>query len=392
MQISSAYKQRLAKAARIASAGALVVSSVGTAVASPTFAQLTSSSTSVSTSAPSATSTLTIHFKPDAGKLNGVGFVSVDFCTVAGSATDSCTGAGVAGIVAGNVTTTGFANGTPTAATTSNGISLTFGATTNPEVAATDHVITIPGATNPSSTGTYYTRIKTYNDTTGTTLYDYGESAFAIVNAVDVSGRVLENLSFSVVGESSITATNPCSADASGVAVTAANTNTTATAVKFGNMAAGTPNAVCQSVATTTNAASGFSTYVHLVRAATGTSSAAVGYMCRQTATNCGANGWADVAANSDVIQDSGFPGAWTNGTTKGLGVNANGAESVTDFNAPTAKNFKSMGGTSGVQIATKASPSNGVKTYVAYKVDVPGTQTAGIYQTQFEYITTPIF
>src|SRR5690606_29534823 len=116
----------------------------------------------------------------------------------------------------------------------------------------------------------------TFSDA-ATTPIDDGTGVFAIVDQVTVSGRVLEQMTFTVSGVAG--------GVACGTGETAsANLTTTANTVPFGNYASGTPRIGCQTVSTSTNAQGGYTT---TLRQWTGLGVASpVGAMCRQTATN----------------------------------------------------------------------------------------------------------
>src|SRR5690606_22479217 len=127
--------------------------------------------------------------------------------------------------------------------------------------------------TNPTTPGTYYARVRTFSAAAATGPLDDGTSAFAIVQSVQVEGRVLESMTFTVNGVATTTA---CGSGEQ------TNVTTTATSVNFGNYSTGSPRVGCQTVETATNAQTGFTTTLQQYTAGT----APVGAMCRQTATN----------------------------------------------------------------------------------------------------------
>lgn len=394
MQLSSAYKERLAKAARLAGAGALVVSSFGTAFAPVvSAARITSNSIQLSDTRPSATTQYKVTFRPTG--TTGIKQINLKFCEEAGNYGDTCTdptASHSAAYTAASATVAGFTDGTGpnntvdgSSSASGNVISIvltTVGAT---ESAVTDHVITLPGQTNATVAQTYYVRMITYSDT-GSTSIDAGETAFALVQPVTVSGTVLESLTFQVLAVTAGT----CGTGAATVTATTA----TATAIPFGNYVSGTPRVGCHTVSTATNATAGYSTVVQTVNPG----SAPQGAMCRQTASNCSSIGGSNTVASGDYIADAGLTStaaSWTNGTTFGLGVNANSGRQPTGgggFSGATV--YKQVVGANGVQVATFTGPdtTGASLTYVVYRSDVPSNQTAGVYQNQLEYIDTPIF
>lgn len=385
MQLSTAYKQHIAKAARVAASAALVVSSVGTAIAPQAHATaLNTVSTLISDSRTTgANPDYTISFTLEASRTTPIQQVDVQFCTTADTFGTNCTpptGLAVPANMASTVVT-GF-NDTSVAGvaaqTDANNFHVDFTGNTEDEVPATVHSIKVVGMTNPTAVGTYFTRIKTYSDA-GSTEIDQGTSAFAIVNRVTVSGRVLEQMTFTVGLVGSATA---CGAgDTSNIA-------TTVTTVPFGNFNSGSPRIGCQTVKTATNAVGGYVTTIRQVRAGAGNQ----GGMCRQTSGDCTTDGAGGSTAATDIIVDTGLtttPGAYGAGVF-GVGVSANGAEKNALFTGNNS--YRSMFGTTPIAVAGKTSPSAGVDTYVVFKADVPATQTAGVYQNSVEYVSTPTF
>lgn len=388
MQLSTAYKQRLAKAARIATAGAMVVSSVGTAMTPVAFAsgQLTTNKTEIGDSRPSNPNTkYVLKFTTPASSTTAIAQVTVKFCNAAGDFA-GCVGptgmdinAGMAGASAAGFGGSGAASPGTFSRTSAN--AFTFLPTTPAAETNIEHSIDLTGLiTNPSNQGSYYTMVRTYSDA-GTTTIDDGTSAFAIVNKVDVSGRVVESLTFTVNGVNT------------GITCGGENAAVTSTAVSipFGNFVSGTPRVACQTVATATNAVGGYTT---TIREVLGGATAVEGAMCRQTASLCVAEGGQAGVSATNVIANAGgldsTVGAWVNGTDFGLGVNANGGQPDTQYGGNTG--FRSLNGSTPIAVATFNGPTNATATTVKFKADVPATQTAGLYQNSLEYVTTPIF
>ena len=389
MKLSSAHKAQLAKVARVATAGAMVVSSVSAVFVAPVQgAALTANRTLVSDSRLStgggSNVTYTIEFTPSVST-TAIAEVQVEFCTTANDFGVSCTaptGMSVPASLAG-ATATGFAGGGATAGTFTQTAAnaFSFVPTTPGAETAIEHELLLTNLIgNASVAGTYYTRVKTFSDTPGTVAIDQGISAFAIVPKVQVTGRVLESMTFTV------------GLINSGVACgTGDTTNVTSTvsSVPFGNFQTGAPRIGCQTVTTATNAVNGYATTIKEVRGGV----SPIGGMCRQTSTGCTTDGADNTTSASDVIVDTvlnSTPAAWTNSTTFGLGVGANGAEK--DVQYGDATHYRSLFGATPIAIASKTGPATGVATYVAFKADVSSVQTAGVYQNALEYVTTPTF
>lgn len=396
MQLSSAHKKRLANVARIATAGAMVVSSLSVAIAAPAqAAALNQVTLTVNNSRPSINTGVVYALKFRPVVTTTIHTVKVEFCTTANTFGTSCTAPAGFSIdnltISGASSATGFGAGTGnagtfTAPTTSTVQYVTGGS--NPEALGTDHVLNIGAVTNPSALGTFFARIQTFSDA-GVTVVDEGTAAAVILNSVEVTGRVLEQLTFTVTGVATSTACGTGAADTS-------NITTTNTTVPFGNYNSGTPRVGCQVVATATNAVGGYATSVEQYVQGT----APIGSMCRQTSSNCtNDGGGSGVSANDSIVNVglSNNPAAWTgNGTgIFGLGVNANGGQRHTDFSSGEDFYRGFYNGSNGhakVTVALNGGPTVAVNTNVVFKSDVPASQTAGVYQNRLMYVSTPTF
>jgi hypothetical protein len=386
MKLSSAHKAQLAKIGRVTLAGAMVVGSVaGTApVSSVSAGALTSISVALSDSRPNTTATHTVSFKLPSGSTTAINQVDVKWCNTAGTFEDACTAPAGFNLITTSASAAGFkANSGATTGTFSvSGNVASFVVTTpaaeDPTMA---HTLVFPGLTNGSSTGTKYLRVRTYSDL-GSAALDTGGATYAIINPVTVSGQVLENLTFTVAPENGLVACG------TGATVTAPSAD--ATAIPFGVLTAGTSKVACQHITTATNAAAGYSVSLRHVNGGT----APQGGMCRQTAANCGTSGAStNTITATDVIADNGLtgtPAAWSEGTTKGQGVNVNGTNAQ-GFNAG-GTDYKSLMGALGLTIAAHTAPTNGDTQNVVFRVDIPAAQTAGVYQNQVEYNVTPTY
>lgn len=384
MKLSTVHKQRLSKITRVTAAAALVAGSVGGASVSSVSANaLSVNTTTITDSRPGQLTDYIINFTPPQSSTTAIAQVTVKFCNSSGSWSGCVAPTGLSlETDISSASASGFAGvGTSTAGTFNRIADNEFDFVVDTPDAEADivHTINLTGlVTNPTSAGTYYTMVQTYSDTSDT-LIDEGTSAFAILNKVDVTGRVAESMTFTVNG---VNTGSTCGGEN-------ATVTSTATSVPFGNFASGTPRVACQTIAVATNAVGGYTTSVKHVRMG----ASPQGGMCRQTSTNCTASGAASDTPAADVIVDanlSATPAAWGNGTTFGVGLNANGGQATSNYNN-VATDYLSMFNAAR-NVATSAGPTSAVNTTVKLKADVPATQTAGVYQNSFEYITTPIF
>lgn len=186
----------------VAAAVGLLLATLAPAVA-PVFvsaAQLSARSVALSSSTKSAAA---VSYKFNFTAAAVADEVVVQFCTntpLIGEFCDAPAGINLASAVEG----TGV---TDVLSQTGNTLKL------DAAVAASTNELTVTGITNPSAAGTVYARILTYaegnaaaynvgpdtNNTLGTPI-DQGSVAFAITDAVEVSGDVLEALTFCVSG------------------------------------------------------------------------------------------------------------------------------------------------------------------------------------------------
>jgi hypothetical protein len=168
----------------------------------PSFAsaaQLTERSIELTTSAKTATAvSYTVTFTPDAA----ADFVVFDFCSNSPLINTACTAPGgftLADSASASGTVTDIANNT---------IKL---ALTSALVADDPETIILTGVTNPTASGPLYARIVTYTDDQNSntpyvsatqlgTYTDNGSAAISITDNLNVSGAVLETLTFCVAG------------------------------------------------------------------------------------------------------------------------------------------------------------------------------------------------
>ena len=208
--------------------GVLGLSVLGTAslpllAGSVSAAQVTERRITLSNATPSATSvTYSVSFKPDT--TGTIGGLVVDFCgdsPIIGSTT--CT-LPTAFTLGASVTASGYTNmGTGWVTTNSlqgaaaggqKQVAVLTNSTPQSVTAGTAVSFQLTGVTNPSSTGTFYARIYTFDTSANTTTnytasgttraaspggrVDYGGVALSTANVINVSATVQEQLTFCV--------------------------------------------------------------------------------------------------------------------------------------------------------------------------------------------------
>ncbi len=186
------------KAGRIATTAALLVATIvpSFAPALASAAQLTDRSVQLSSSNEGVTAEYTFTFTAT----NTAAAVTVEFCSNTPLMPETCTAPTGMNAASGSVASGGTLLGTWTA----NKVFVTK------SVTAGVNTFTLAGITNPSGEGTIYARIVSYDNTTNAQAYasgnlgsgvqDQGAAAIAITNGIDVSGAVLESLTFCTSG------------------------------------------------------------------------------------------------------------------------------------------------------------------------------------------------
>lgn len=165
-------------------------------------AQVTERSITLSSATKGATAvTYSLEFTTPTA---GAQAIVVDFCSNSPIVGATCTAPTGMVATAATVPTAGYSK---TSSTASKVVLAKTAATT----AGEDLAVAIAGVTNSSAAGTVYARILTYADTAAAAGYidgattgspiDTGSVAFALTDAISVSGDVLETLSFCVAGE-----------------------------------------------------------------------------------------------------------------------------------------------------------------------------------------------
>lgn len=165
----------------------------------PSFAsaaQLTERSIALSTSAAKATGvSYTVTFTPAAS----ADLFVLDFCSNSPLIKADCTAP--AGFTVASATT-------PTSGATITGIDANTTKITSSLVAATQKTVVLEGITNPTASGPLYARITTYPTASDDyvdagdpgSYVDNGSAAISITDKIDVSGAVLESMTFCIAG------------------------------------------------------------------------------------------------------------------------------------------------------------------------------------------------
>ncbi|HKR81942.1 MAG TPA: hypothetical protein VJR27_02995 [Candidatus Saccharimonadales bacterium] len=353
------FKNNRARVKIILSVLALLFAAVGPAMPAHA-AQITSRKVTLSSSAPSATSTsYTFNFTlPTTG--TAVKSLDIIMCT---TASNPCSGSTPTGL-----TTTGASlTSQPTNLGAASGWTGTFstngrlqiansGNSTNPSGSQT---LVFGGITNPSTANTaFYARIVTYSDASWTTVIDTGIVAAAIANQITVSATVPESLTF-CTGTSGITSSS-C-AGATGTSVSLGVLTTTSTGV-------GTSQ-----IGVTTNASLG---YAITVNGSTLTS---------------GSNTIAALASPTASAQGSAQFGInLKSNTTPTVGSDPAGAGSAaptSNYNTANSFTFNT-----GDQIATVGTFDNFRLFTVSYIANITSVTPPGTYSTTLTYICTATF
>ncbi len=199
----------------------------------------------------SGATSVSYNFRFTAAATTAIKQINIKFCTTPGAYADACTTpTGIvttgAALSADNITGTGRTN-----TFTGNGILqtvVTSASTQSPTAITYD----ITGITNPTADNTTsYARVITYSDT-GTTEIDSTSVAFAVLDSdsIAVSATVDPNFTFTVAGVSTGGNFNGGTGNI--------NVTTTATAIPFGGLVAGTPKIAAHDVTISTNASNGY--------------------------------------------------------------------------------------------------------------------------------------
>lgn len=355
--------------------------------------QATERKVTLSSATPGATTTTyTVSFKPTA--TTNVGGIVVDFCgdsPIIGSTTCTLPSNFTLGTSPAFSNLTGIGSGgTWTAANSLQGAAaasnyqvfvLTNATAQAPTGTTTPITFNITGVTNPSSTGSFYARIYTFDTAANTTTnytasgttraaspsgrLDYGGVALSTATAINVSATVQEQLTFCV------------SKAAPG---TACSGLTTPDVV----LGSGTPKVLGTAVSTdtayhqiTTNAVNGVSV------ALKNTSSTACAGLSRDAGATCGI---AAIGAEGTLSASSGQFGLHVDNGSGGSGT----VTADTDYDGASAYNMTTATyGTYGDPISSTTGAVTDVNSLLTYAAAAAPATPAGVYTATHSLIAT---
>ncbi len=231
---------------------------------------------------------------------------------------------------------------------------------------------------NPSNSGTYYVWLNTYNNTDcSTDPVDNGVVAFAIVEAVTVSAKVLETLTFSVNGVS-----------ADNCPTTGGTKRTsTATTVPFGTVDPDSFYDSCQDLRVGTNAGNGYDVTV-------GETDQLKSDSYQINDGNCDGSCSETTAAPWSNPNNNGF--GYCLKDQPGYGDAAQTADSNwgTYYCGATTQYFKIIPDTGEneprVNIMKSLEPVSDDRIFIGFRLSVDAAQPAGSYSTTIVYVATP--
>ncbi len=205
----------------------------------------------------------------------------------------------------------------------------------------------------------YFGKVTTYTDNTCATPVDTTTVEFIYTTGQSVSVSVDPSLTFSVAGTASSTACN------------GATSNVTTTSSTFGTVTSSTNKIAVQNLTVTTNASSGYTTYVRYTAPPTSGSNT----IADHSGTNASPTAFS--AAGTAAF------GYTTNDATLGTGT-ANRFTSTPDVWAAYT--------TSNAEVAYSATGASSQTTCVGHEVGISGTTPAGSYTTTVVYTATPVY
>lgn len=237
-------------------------------------------------------------------------------------------------------------------------------ATGETPASASSRTIVLGAITNPSSAGTVYALVNTYNNTDcSTSPVDAGVVAFAITDGTVVSAIVDPTLTFTVSDNA---------AACNGVSPTA-NTSGSGTAVSLGRVNTGNLPFRSQNLAVSSNANGGYTVYARY----TGQMNDGAGHnIANWTGTNASptatwaANTEAFGYTSSDATLGTGTANRFTNGGAKFAALSTTDSEVSYAASGPVASDTNCVG----------------------YQIGVAGTTRAGSYSTTVVYTAVPVF
>ncbi len=319
--------------------------------------QITARKLAVSTSAGNTAATWTFTFTPtEATALNGITFqvcsAASGACTIPGSWTN-----------AGSAFTSLTYNGSGQASWALDNAAGYLRVKNNASAAAVTGpvVATFATVTNPTTTNeTFFVRMLTYSGDDFTTQVDNGVVAASTSQVISLSGTMDEALTF-----------------CTGTSITGTNCGTVAgSTVSFGTFSSSTPSSGTSVMAASTNGAGGY------VITASG------------SPMTCGCSGSPTIASLASQTASSAgsaqFGFNLKDNATPNVGTEVSGGGSGTAVaNYGTADQFRFVSGDS---VASAAGATDANAYTVAYIVNVPGSQAAGVYSTTMTYVATATF
>ncbi|MFM2374074.1 MAG: hypothetical protein RLZZ234_69 [Candidatus Parcubacteria bacterium] len=355
----------------------------------PTFirdadaASLTSVSDTISDSDRGVPANHTIRFTTPTGTISG------ESITITFPAQFTVNGTGATGLDFSDIDVTDDGNeitlaGSPSGttwgvSTTTSSITLTTSTTSGASVASSSVIVIEIGThatngttgdtriTNPSSAGSY-------EITVGGNMQDSGATRVAIIDDVVVTASVDTVFSFTISGVATSSSVN-------GSATTTAGSST-ATAIPFGNLTAGTTTIMAQDLQVSTNATQGFVVTVEQSQNLQSSTGADIDGFINGAYTNT-PTAW---TAPSALLANPDTWGHWGLTSEDDL----NGTEFGTDLWVAAS--------TTPRQVFQHNGPADGVtansgSTRVGYQVQISPLQEAGDdYTTTLTYIATPTF
>lgn len=146
----------------------------------------------------------------------------------------------------------------------------------------------------------------------------------------------------------------------------------------FGSLVPGTPSTLTNSLTVTTGSAFGYT-----VKAIEDHPLRLIGSLDTISDTSC------DLATPCAIADAT----PWTDNTRYGFGYNVQGTDTVADFtNSTYYRPYAIQGTDDPVTIMSRSGVATNSISTVTYKVNISGSQAAGIYQNAIQYIATPAF
>lgn len=320
-------------------------------------AQITSRKLTLSSSAPSATSTTyTFNFTvPTTG--TPVKSLDILLCTTASGTCTTFSGTTTGGSLSSQPTGLGAASGWTGTFSTNGRLQIADSSNaTNPSGAVS---LVFGGITNPTTANTsFYARITSYSDASWTTTIDAGTVAGSTANQITVSATVPESLTF-CTGTSGITSSSCAGATGTSVALGTLTTTSTGTGTS--------------QIGVTTNAGSGYTITVNGTTLTSGSNTIAA--LSSPTGSSQGSAQFGmNLRANTSPTIGSDPAGAGSAAPTS----NYNTINSFTFNNAD--------------QIVSSGSADNFRLFTVSYVANITPVTPPGTYSTTLTYICTATF